>query len=90
MWQGAIVRSKCGRDRYRVFAVIGICEDGRVLIADGDLHKLSSPKKKNLSHLTVLAAEGAALTSLCSDDDKGLHKFLREFEENCEKHHLKS
>lgn len=81
MWQGAIVRSKCGRDRYRMFAVVGVCEDGRVLIADGDLHKLSSPKKKNLSHLTVLAAEGAALTSLNTGNDKGLHEFLREFEE---------
>ncbi len=87
MWQGAIVRSVCGRDRYRVFAIVGVCEDGRVLVADGRLHTINDPKKKNLRHLAVLAAADDGVTSLEKWDDESLSSFLREFEENREKHH---
>lgn len=83
---GAIVRSVCGRDRYRLFVIVGVCNDGRVLVADGRLHKLACPKKKNLRHIKVLAAENAKLTSLCESDDAALEKFLWEFEKNLENH----
>lgn len=48
---GQIVRSKQGRDKDRYFIVIGLVDDNYVLIADGDLRKLSSPKKKKIKHL---------------------------------------
>ena len=80
MWRGAVVRSKSGRDRYRVFAIVDVCSDGRVLIADGKLHTLADPKKKNLRHLTVLAADGVAVTSLSKGSDHDLCEFLRNFE----------
>ena len=56
-------------------------EDGRVIVADGELHKISSPKKKSLRHLAVLAIADAGETSIPDDDEK-LHEYLREFEEN--------
>ena len=87
MWLGRIVRSKNGRDRYRLFAIIGTCEDGSVLIADGNLHKIESPKKKNIRHIEVLAASDAVITSLQDLSDDRLFESLREYEENCEKHH---
>lgn len=83
---GAIVRSVCGRDRYRLFAIVGVCDDGRVLVADGRLHKLASPKKKNLRHIKVLAAENEKITSLCELGDAALVEILEEFEKNCENH----
>ncbi len=83
---GAVVRSVCGRDRYRLFVIVGVCEDGRVLVADGRLHKLACPKKKNLRHIKVLAAENAKLTSLHETDDAALALFLSEFEGNLENH----
>ena len=50
---GTVVRSTRGRDRYRVFAVIGT--DGEDLtVADGGLHKVASPKRKNLRHVEVI------------------------------------
>ena len=51
---GSLVRSKCGRDRKRVFAVVGIDENDTVspvLVADGKLRKVGFPKKKNPIHL---------------------------------------
>ena len=86
MAKGAIVRSVCGRDRKRLFVIVDVCDDGRVLVADGKLHKLSCPKKKNLRHIKVLAAENDKVTSLFESGDEALAKFLAEFEENLENH----
>ncbi len=54
---GAVVRSIAGRDRKRIFIVVGISEDHgktRVFLADGELHRLSDPKCKNPCHLEVM------------------------------------
>lgn len=79
---GAIVRSLKGRDRHRVFMITGACSDGSscVLVADGVLHPLSKPKKKNLCHLAVLAAAGEDQTSHLSSDS-ALKSFLKAFED---------
>ena len=34
---GAVVKSKTGRDRYRLYVIVGVTEDGRALIANGRL-----------------------------------------------------
>lgn len=80
---GTVVRSKCGRDKKRVFLIVGVCDDGsgRVLVADGVLHTLSKPKKKNLAHLAVLAAAASEETSFSIDCDSGIAHFIREYEE---------
>ncbi len=51
---GSLVRSKCGRDRKRVFLVVKIDENNPtapVFIADGKLRRVELPKKKNPIHL---------------------------------------
>lgn len=84
---GSVVRSKCGRDRKRIFLIVGVCNDGsgRVLVADGILHPLSKPKKKNLSHLAVLAAAGDKETSFSLSSDREISSYLLSFEEGCGK-----
>jgi ribosomal protein L14E/L6E/L27E len=47
---GQIVYSKCGRDRGRSFIIYDTSED-YVYLVDGDLHKLSKPKKKKEKHV---------------------------------------
>lgn len=49
---GAIVRSKAGRDKFRFFVVIDVVDNDYVTIADGDLRKIDSPKKKKIKHLS--------------------------------------
>ena len=80
---GSVVRSKCGRDRKRVFLIVGACCDtaGRVLVCDGRLHPLSKPKKKNLRHLAVLAAADGKETSFSMDSDSEISRYLSLFEE---------
>nr|WP_243700692.1 RNA-binding protein [Caldanaerobacter subterraneus] len=48
---GQVVRSKAGRDKGRVFVVVGRVDEQHVLIADGDLRKIEKPKKKKYKHL---------------------------------------
>ena len=76
---GAVVKSKTGRDRYRLYVIVGVTEDGRALIANGRLHTLDKPKKKNLRHLAVLR-QGAADVSPYWDTDDALHAYLQDFE----------
>ena len=76
---GAVVRSKAGRDRYRLYRIVGITEDGRVQIANGVLHTLKRPKVKNLRHLEVLTEGGAvpatdALLAADLQDFESMHK----------------
>jgi len=50
---GQIVKSKAGRDKQKVFIVCSILDEQHVLVCDGDLRKLSSPKKKKVKHLVI-------------------------------------
>ncbi|MDD2201129.1 MAG: KOW domain-containing RNA-binding protein [Firmicutes bacterium] len=50
---GQFVISKMGRDKGRLFVVVGLEENGYACIADGDTHKVSEPKRKNVKHLIV-------------------------------------
>ncbi len=50
---GQFVVSKMGRDRGRLFVVVGREGDGYVYIADGATHKLGKAKRKNVKHLIV-------------------------------------
>lgn len=55
---GTVVRSVCGRDRYRVFVVSAIdekCSVSPIVVADGALRKLKSAKHKNPTHLRFVA-----------------------------------
>ena len=46
----------CGRDRKRLFCVVGVCDEDFVLLANGDLRKLDRPKRKRLKHLKFTGA----------------------------------
>ena len=72
---GLLAYSKCGRDRKRLFCVVGSLEEDFVLIADGKLHTQDRPKKKRLKHLSF--TEERLALPLC---DKELYKRITEFE----------
>lgn len=47
---GQVVFSKCGRDKGRSFIVVSI-EEEYAYLADGDLRKLETPKRKKNKHI---------------------------------------
>lgn len=57
---GQIVHSRAGRDKDKFFIVVSLVNEEYVLIADGDLRKISNPKKKKIKHLVLhdVYAEG--------------------------------
>lgn len=57
---GQVAVSSAGRDKGRLCVVVGALDESHVLVADGELRKISSPKKKKYKHLRLLgiAAEG--------------------------------
>ena len=74
---GRVVRSTAGRDRKRPFVIVGVTDDGSVLIADGMLRAASKPKKKNLAHLRVTDGFfGGDVT-----DGAAIREYLRSYEE---------
>lgn len=50
---GGIAQSLQGRDKGKLYVICGI-EGNAVLLADGVLKPLSSPKRKNLKHVYLL------------------------------------
>ncbi len=72
---GSFVRSRCGRDRKRLFLVVGFdfsSPNAPVLIADGRLRSLAKPKRKNPRHLTPVGEltedDKIALKNAVSDE----------------------
>ena len=80
---GQVVKSKAGRDKSRVFVIVDIVDDGHVLVADGDLRKISSPKLKKIKHLavynTVLEEFANMLKSNEKINDATVRKLLEPF-----------
>lgn len=50
---GHVVKSKAGRDKDKLFVVLGIVDENYVMIVDGKLRKLENPKKKKIKHLSL-------------------------------------
>ncbi len=48
--QGQLVKSKAGRDKGRLYIIIGLEKD-RVLLSDGRYRPVTMPKRKNAKHL---------------------------------------
>ena len=73
---GRFAYSKCGRDRKRLFCVVDRIDEDFVLIADGKLHKVETPKKKRLKHLSFVTSEQI----LFPIDNNELYKRIYEYE----------
>lgn len=74
---GQYVKSRSGRDKDKVFIVIGIIDDQFVYIADGDLRKLEKPKKKKIKHLAKLSLVSQEVKEKLENDMKFNNAFLR-------------
>lgn len=59
---GQFIRSKAGRDKDRIFIIIDKIDENYLLLVDGDLRKVESPKKKKIKHIASI--------DLVSDDIK--------------------
>lgn len=55
---GRVVLAEAGRDRGKLFCVVGADGEGRLLLADGKRRKAARPKAKKPGHVRLLTGEG--------------------------------
>jgi len=67
---GQVVRSIAGRDAGKMFILVGIIDDKYVLVADGDLRKIESLKKKNIKHLQACKYVDSAIRHKLLQNEK--------------------
>ena len=53
--KGRFVRSLSGKDKGMILVVVGVTDEGYLLLADGKTRKLETPKKKKQKHAEMLA-----------------------------------
>ena len=58
---GRVVLSKQGRDKGRYMIVVAPVDEEFVLVADGELRRLSKPKRKRMKHLSPKPALAAQI-----------------------------
>ncbi len=71
--RGSVVKSNAGRDQGRYYVAVA-AEDRFVFIADGKVHKLACPKRKNVKHISPTGA----VIDLSEMTNKKLNKLLSE------------
>ena len=82
---GHIVTSCAGRDKHRLFAIVGADEnasDGTVYVADGRLRRIEAPKKKKLKHLKFTGNANEEIRTLVNSGaltNNRLHSILNEY-----------
>lgn len=61
---GSIAVSLAGRDRDRVYIIVGVLDENYVLVSDGRKRKIEKPKQKKLKHLRILGKPDSELATL--------------------------
>ena len=51
---GSIAISTAGRDKDKMFIIVGVLDKEHVLIANGKSRKIEKPKRKKLKHLRAV------------------------------------
>ena len=86
---GRYAWSKSGRDKDRLFIIIGIYDDQHVLIADGEYRRVENPKKKKLKHLNITNSTAEEIRALVTmkkklvnaDLQKAISNYLNKYNE---------
>ena len=85
--QGLIVISRAGRDKGRLFVVLGTSQD-LILVADGRLRRVEKPKAKKSKHLEPLVFFECRTLQKILDGEKvtnsEIRRMLSEYREKAE------
>ena len=77
--RGQLVRSKAGRDKTRILAVLAV-EGPMLWLADGDLRKVGDPKRKKARHV---APTSTVLENVLLNSDQSLRNAIAAYEADC-------
>ena len=74
---GQFVVSKAGRDKEKIFIVIDRIDENYLLLVDGDLRKIESPKKKKIRHIHRLDQLSVEIESKLRESKKVTNLMIR-------------
>lgn len=74
---GQIVLSKSGRDKGRYFFIVKVLDADYIYLADGDLRKIESPKKKKIKHVKLTDYKDERLNKIISENKKVTNALLK-------------
>ena len=74
--KASIVRSDAGRDKGKLFVVLAV-EGEYLLLADGKVRKVESPKRKKRRHVLFVAADDSRLSDKIKSEEKITNSELR-------------
>ena len=74
---GQFVRSKAGRDKDKIFIVIDKIDENYLLLVDGDLRKIESPKKKKEKHIAKINLVSEDIRAKLLEDKKVTNLMVR-------------
>lgn len=80
---GQVVKSTAGRDRGRLYMVVGFCPPSFVLVADGRGREAVRPKKKNVRHISVLGVVAEEVAAKVADGGKVSDREVRAVLNTC-------
>ncbi|MDO4662333.1 MAG: KOW domain-containing RNA-binding protein [Tissierellia bacterium] len=76
---GQLVKSRCGRDKDRIFVIKEILDNDYVLLIDGYLRKLEKPKLKKIKHVKKI---NTALKDYKELNDSQIRKAIKKYKED--------
>ena len=86
---GRVVFSVAGHDKDRYYIVMKAEQNGYIYIADGDVRKVSSPKKKRIKHVQIKGDIIEELRERMEQNkpilDHEIRKYLDEYNQNTHK-----
>ena len=74
---GQFVVSKAGRDKEKIFIVIDRIDENYLLLVDGDLRKIESPKKKKIRHINILDQVSVEIENKLRESKKVTNLMIR-------------
>lgn len=74
---GQYVRSKAGRDKNHIFIVLDVIDHEYVMVADGDVRRVESPKLKKIKHLYEYKKISDVVREKKRDDKKLTNLMIR-------------
>lgn len=76
---GRLAYSLSGRDKDKLFIILGIINKDYVYISDGELRSTEKPKKKKLKHLKITSNTAEDIKSIILAGDKVSNSTVKKF-----------
>jgi ribosomal protein L14E/L6E/L27E len=76
---GRLAYSLSGRDKDKLFIILGIINKDYVFISDGELRPTEKPKKKKIKHLKMTSNTAEDIKSIILAGDKVSNSTVKKF-----------